>query len=437
MRLSSAVLAARLCARLDPVRPAADPRGRGWATCATSARAISARPTCCAPAARGSPPPPCCSTRPRARLAVLLARLASARPAAARHRRDRRAFSAISIRSGCGSRAARASRPCSASLARAALADAALVYAVVWLVAAGADPLFVGRRAWRRRSRAPVAAAVLGRFDLAIAVPRLRAAGPVEAPRQYRAAARRHRAASRHAAEADASARRPDRPAAADPLATSIGPVTYRQLLARFGCAQAALDAIPDLAARGGGRAPAARPNADGRARDRAGRRSSARAICSSARASIRRCSPRLEDAPPALIVKGDLALLDRTAVAMVGARNASAAACRFARAARAGSGRGGRRRSSRAWRAASTRAAHDGALDDRHDRGDRRRHRRRLPAGERGAAAGDRRARPADRRAAAGHRAARAPFPLPQPDHRRPARRARWWSRRRPNRAR
>ena len=34
----------------------------------------------------------------------------------------------------------------------------------------------------------------------------------------------------------------------------NIGPVTYFQLLARFGSASAALDAIPDLAARGGGR---------------------------------------------------------------------------------------------------------------------------------------------------------------------------------------
>jgi DNA processing protein len=39
-----------------------------------------------------------------------------------------------------------------------------------------------------------------------------------------------------------------------------------------------------------------------------------------------------LEDAPPLLIAKGNLNLLDRQAVAMVGARNASAAACRFAR---------------------------------------------------------------------------------------------------------
>jgi DNA processing protein len=39
-----------------------------------------------------------------------------------------------------------------------------------------------------------------------------------------------------------------------------------------------------------------------------------------------------LEDAPPLLIAKGNLNLFDRAAVAIVGARNASAAACRFAR---------------------------------------------------------------------------------------------------------
>ena len=35
-----------------------------------------------------------------------------------------------------------------------------------------------------------------------------------------------------------------------------IGPVTYRQLISRFGSPAAALEAVPDLAARGGGRPP-------------------------------------------------------------------------------------------------------------------------------------------------------------------------------------
>src|ERR1700761_1896342 len=37
----------------------------------------------------------------------------------------------------------------------------------------------------------------------------------------------------------------------------TVGPVTYAQLLARFGSASAALEAVPDLARRGGGKLPA------------------------------------------------------------------------------------------------------------------------------------------------------------------------------------
>ena len=45
----------RLSARLDPVWPADHACGRAWAMSARSAPAISARPTCCAPATRGWP----------------------------------------------------------------------------------------------------------------------------------------------------------------------------------------------------------------------------------------------------------------------------------------------------------------------------------------------------------------------------------------------
>lgn len=140
-----------------------------------------------------------------------------------------------------------------------------------------------------------------------------------------------------------------------------IGPVTYAQLLARFGSAQAALDAIPDLARRGGGRPPriAARAEAE---------RELARVQALGARHLFlgQGLYPPLlaaiETAPPALIVKGDLALLDRPAVAMVGARNASAAACRFARTLAQGLGEAGLVVVSGLARGIDT-AAHDGAL--------------------------------------------------------------------------
>jgi len=110
-----------------------------------------------------------------------------------------------------------------------------------------------------------------------------------------------------------------------------IGPVTYRQLIARFGSASAALDAVPDLARRGGGSAPKLF------ARDQA-EREIARVEKLGARYLVLgqglypRLLSELEDAPPLLVAKGDLNLLERQAVAIVGARNASAAACRFAR---------------------------------------------------------------------------------------------------------
>ena len=160
-----------------------------------------------------------------------------------------------------------------------------------------------------------------------------------------------------------------DRAAAEDRIARlrlirsdNIGPVTYFQLLARFGSASAALDAIPDLAARGGGRTPRLAP----------------RALVEREMAEVERLGARylflgqglyppllaeLETAPPALIVKGHLSLLDKPAIAMVGARNASAAACRFARQLAQDLGASGACVVSGLARGIDT-AAHDGALE-------------------------------------------------------------------------
>ncbi|HEX2764947.1 MAG TPA: DNA-processing protein DprA [Allosphingosinicella sp.] len=142
----------------------------------------------------------------------------------------------------------------------------------------------------------------------------------------------------------------------------NIGPITYFQLLARFGSASAAIAAIPDVAARGGGRPPRL-----------ASRSAVEREVETVARLGARylflgqglypRLLAELETAPPALIVKGHPTLLDRTAVAMVGARNASAAACRFARQLAQKLGEAGAVVVSGLARGIDT-AAHDGALE-------------------------------------------------------------------------
>jgi DNA processing protein len=142
----------------------------------------------------------------------------------------------------------------------------------------------------------------------------------------------------------------------------NIGPITYFQLLARFGSAAAALDAIPELAARGGGRAPKLASRA-------AVQREVEQVAALGARylflgqGLYPPLLAELETAPPALIVKGHPSLLDKPAVAMVGARNASAAACRFARALAQKLGEAGAVIVSGLARGIDS-AAHDGALE-------------------------------------------------------------------------
>lgn len=115
----------------------------------------------------------------------------------------------------------------------------------------------------------------------------------------------------------------------------NIGPVTYAQLLRRFGDARAALEALPELAARGGMGRKAARY------------RPVTRAEIEDEVAAVKLLGARyifhdgpeyppllrqVEGAPPILIVRGEAALARRSPVALVGARNASAGAARLAR---------------------------------------------------------------------------------------------------------
>jgi DNA processing protein len=109
-----------------------------------------------------------------------------------------------------------------------------------------------------------------------------------------------------------------------------IGPVSYRQLLARFGSADAALAALPDLAMRGGGAFKAAAESEIERELAQA-RALGARHVFLDD-PDYPELLAEIDNSPATFMALGDLGLATRPVVAMVGARNASASACRFAR---------------------------------------------------------------------------------------------------------
>ena len=110
----------------------------------------------------------------------------------------------------------------------------------------------------------------------------------------------------------------------------NIGPVSYAQLLRRFGDAASALGALPDLAGRGGAAYRAA-PESRIAEEIAAVRKAGARYLFHDS-ADYPPLLAELEGAPPILVARGDAAIAARPAVAIVGARNASAGAVKLAR---------------------------------------------------------------------------------------------------------
>lgn len=142
----------------------------------------------------------------------------------------------------------------------------------------------------------------------------------------------------------------------------NVGPVAFEQLLARFGSVGRALDALPDLARRGGRTRPLTAPTlAETDAELEAGDRVGARLLAACEPDYPRRLAA-VDPPPPLLWVRGDPALLNRPTVAMVGARIASAAGQRFARGLAGELGRQGHVVVSGLARGIDA-AAHEGAL--------------------------------------------------------------------------
>jgi DNA processing protein len=142
-----------------------------------------------------------------------------------------------------------------------------------------------------------------------------------------------------------------------------VGPVTFRQLLARFGGARAALDALPDLARRGGagsGLKICSRMEAE---RELETHRAMGARLLGLWEPGYPELLARLEDAPPLLSLRGHGVIWTKPCVAIVGARNASANGRRLAQQI-------ARDLAAENWVVVSglargiDAAAHDGALD-------------------------------------------------------------------------
>lgn len=104
----------------------------------------------------------------------------------------------------------------------------------------------------------------------------------------------------------------------------NVGPITFARLMERFDTAGKAIQTLPDLAKRGGRKAPL-------RIASRAEAEREAAAVTKYGARLIASCEPdypqalaAIDDAPPLISVKGHPHLLGKRAVAIVGARNAS-----------------------------------------------------------------------------------------------------------------
>ena len=104
----------------------------------------------------------------------------------------------------------------------------------------------------------------------------------------------------------------------------NVGPIIFRQLLARYGKAEAALAALPELARRGGRRRPI-------KICSRAAAEDELASLDQLGAPLVALCEPdypaalaAVEDAPPVVAMLGHPHLARLPAVAVVGARNAT-----------------------------------------------------------------------------------------------------------------
>jgi len=141
----------------------------------------------------------------------------------------------------------------------------------------------------------------------------------------------------------------------------NVGPITFFHMLAHYGSAGAALEALPALAGRGGKRKIKICPK-DVAERELARIEKIGAVLIAHGEPDYPRALAAIEDAPPLIARLGDADLLERPMVAIVGARNASANGRRLASQLAADLGSAGVTVISGLARGIDT-AAHTGAL--------------------------------------------------------------------------
>ena len=111
----------------------------------------------------------------------------------------------------------------------------------------------------------------------------------------------------------------------------SVGPVTFAHLISRYGSASRALSELPNLASRGGRGPPIEICDARTAETELAAGAAIGARVLTSGSAGFPRLLSVLDPPPPLIWALGDLDILTRRSVAIVGARAASAAGQRFA----------------------------------------------------------------------------------------------------------
>ncbi len=122
----------------------------------------------------------------------------------------------------------------------------------------------------------------------------------------------------------------------------NVGPRTFRALIDRYGSARAALEALPELARRGGAQRPVRLATPEEVERELESARRLDVRFLAIGEADYPPLLREIDSAPPLLACRGRIEALQQPAAAIVGSRNASAAGLTFADRLARGLGRAG-----------------------------------------------------------------------------------------------